>query len=237
MLRRVVEIDTPMQPDDFRGLEACLSEAEAALTPATDEQRISYLSALMTTLPISTLDDETARGTRWRVYHSALGDMPAAVLADACRKIAKTHIWFPKPAEIRDAAKDAWAERIKTLSRLKALRNLKIEVRATPQPGTRTPKEIEKIDRLVKTAFRLPDGNRYPDHPGAEYPTFTDGLDAVVSLVERELPGFSWQVGTNGPDATPFGWVGRGYEASHLAATPTLALLLAFLTAMEEKGQ
>ena len=81
------------------------------------------------------------------------------------------------------------------------------------------------------------DGNRYPDHPGSEYPTFTDGLDAVVSLVERELPGFSWQVGTNGPDATPFGWVGRGYEASHLAATPTLALLLAFLAAMEEKGE
>lgn len=157
MLRRVVEIETPMGAGDFSGLEACIAEAESSLAPASDEQRISYLSALMTTLPLSALDDETARTTRWKVYHSALGDIPAAVLADACRKIAKTHTWFPKPAEIREAAKDAWAERIKTLSRLKALKNLRIEVRAPHKPGTRSPEEIARIDNLVSSAFKRPD--------------------------------------------------------------------------------
>ena len=67
-------------------------------------------------------------------------------------------------------------------------------------------------------------------------PAFTASIDACVSLIERELPGFLWRIGTDGPDDAPFGWVGRDDEAGHLAATPTLALLLAFLTAMKEKS-
>lgn len=152
MLRRVVEIDTPMGPGDFAGLEASLAEAEAALVPATDDQRIAYLSALMTTLPLSTLDDETARNVRWKVYHSALGDMPAAVLAEACRKIAKTHTWFPKPAELRAAASQAWGERIRMVSRLRALKTLKIEVRG--HRDKRTPEEIARVEGLLRGLAR-----------------------------------------------------------------------------------
>jgi hypothetical protein len=35
----------------------------------------------------------------------------------------------------------------------------------------------------------MTDEGRFPDHPGAQYPSFTESLDAVVSLIERELPG------------------------------------------------
>ncbi|MBX3504432.1 MAG: hypothetical protein KF895_03060 [Parvibaculum sp.] len=66
-------------------------------------------------------------------------------------------------------------------------------------------------------------------------PNYTASLDATISLIERELPGFSWRVGTDGPGDAPFGWVGRDDEVGHLAATPALALLLAFLTAIKDR--
>lgn len=65
-------------------------------------------------------------------------------------------------------------------------------------------------------------------------PTYTASIDAAVALVERCLPGWSWEVmpgsGTvfNGdPDA--------GTQA--FAATPAIALCLALLRALSERQQ
>lgn len=61
-------------------------------------------------------------------------------------------------------------------------------------------------------------------------PAYTASLDAVVSLIERELPGHGWFVDSaNCAGVHEFGGpVQRGN-------TPALALLLAFLTAMKER--
>lgn len=78
------------------------------------------------------------------------------------------------------------------------------------------------------------EGDRYPDHPGSEYPALTESLDAAVALVEKALPGCHWEVTTTGwkPGATimwrpltPWGSQGA------YAPTPAIALILALLRA------
>jgi hypothetical protein len=68
-------------------------------------------------------------------------------------------------------------------------------------------------------------------------PAYTASLDAVVSLIERELPSYRWQCGNDGPGISAFGFVGRDDEPAHLGETPALALLLAALTAIKERDE
>jgi hypothetical protein len=82
---------------------------------------------------------------------------------------------------------------------------------------------------------------------------YTASLDAAIALVERTLPGAEWYVWNNahdqnnvkrGPGATLWHdslaelhdgtWSGGD---AHLAATPALALLIALLEALSDKGE
>ena len=40
------------------------------------------------------------------------------------------------------------------------------------------------------------EGNMFPDHYGSMLPSVTESLDAITALIERELPGWAWKVGT-----------------------------------------
>lgn len=74
-------------------------------------------------------------------------------------------------------------------------------------------------------------------------PTYTASLDAALALVERVLPGCVWVVGQDwGAILTPRGarasiGYGKIDIADVYAPTPTLALILALLRAMEAQAQ
>ncbi|MDR3448190.1 MAG: hypothetical protein P4M15_00300 [Alphaproteobacteria bacterium] len=71
---------------------------------------------------------------------------------------------------------------------------------------------------------------------------YTGSLDCIVSLIERELPGQSWNVGWSNPeilglDIPGFANCGDDDYGTSEAATPTLALCAAFCTAMAAKSE
>lgn len=107
-------------------------------------------------------------------------------------------------------------------------------VRGLDGPDREVDRDVHVL--LVGPVIDFPLSGPWQENGIAAVPAYTASLDAVVALIERELPGFLWRIGTDGPDDAPFGWVGRDDEAGHLAATPTLAILLAFLTARNEKS-
>lgn len=98
-----------------------------------------------------------------------------------------------------------------------------------------------EVDDLIGAAvFRTePVG---PFSPGSKVdkrlPRYTASLDAVIALVERELPGWHWNVGEfptvraqlAQPVETKFG-PGIGIRADTTGATPAIALCLALLRA------
>lgn len=116
-----------------------------------------------------------------------------------------------------------------------------------------------EIDALICERFDLPKcelPDCYPDimlriinrvKAGGEdgcIPRYTESLDAVVGLIERELPGWAWNVERfprvraqiAEPIMTKFGpGIGVRAEATD-TATPALALLLAFLRAHEAQS-
>lgn len=71
------------------------------------------------------------------------------------------------------------------------------------------------------------------------HPTFTASLDAVVALVERELPGWGWLVATRDDDYSASVWA-PGYRFDPLGSghgkTAALALLRAFLRAKQAQN-
>lgn len=78
------------------------------------------------------------------------------------------------------------------------------------------------------------EGNMFPEHPGAIWPSVTDSLDTITALIEQELPGHSWRTG-NLPSRRGFAFLGTS-KAEHVAATPALALCAAFCRAMAERA-
>jgi len=149
---RVVLVDTPMTPEAYRGLEGTITEVEAALQPASLEQRMVHLASLLTVFPMQDLG-EGGNDRRWDVYHKALGDMPADILEFGCEQVAKASTFFPKPVEIRQAAMPRWERRITVLTNLKALRDMKVQVRETSQPEP-TPEERQRVRSLLANAFK-----------------------------------------------------------------------------------
>lgn len=83
-------------------------------------------------------------------------------------------------------------------------------------------------------------GDRYPDHPESEYPSFTESLDAALALAERVLPDWAWEIrldrGGASVQAAPVWWM-EGLAApdeggvSCDGKTPALALCIAILKA------
>ncbi len=79
-------------------------------------------------------------------------------------------------------------------------------------------------------------------------PFYTSSLDAVVALVEMELPDWRWHVAKRGYDNGAYqdgkagAWLdspfssGFGMNAKAFAPTPALALLLVFLRAKESQS-
>lgn len=150
---RIVWLDTPMQGDDWRGLEEAITATEAALQPATQDQRLAILGELLTAFPMPDLGDGKLDQVRWGVYHKALGDLPAGVLREACEALMRTTTFFPKPVEIRDAAKVPLARIIKQKTRLSALKSMKICVRAHEEKEA-TPEARARREAVVAAAVR-----------------------------------------------------------------------------------
>jgi hypothetical protein len=115
-------------------------------------------------------------------------------------------------------------------------------------------KPCRKVDAGIAIQF---DGWKIPSsHPGGlcdpstpnhvsfgGWPHYTASLDAVVELVEREMPGVSWSVGDAGPhvpgysaeireDAPEDG--DRWRTKAQYSDIPAVALLLALIEAKEE---
>ena len=87
-------------------------------------------------------------------------------------------------------------------------------------------------DRPMPHLWVGPDGSREMASP----PHWTGSLDAVVALIERELPGALWYV-DRGPVRPMAGLqaAGDGPPWFFYAATPALALLAATLRALARK--
>ena len=93
-------------------------------------------------------------------------------------------------------------------------------------------------------------GSSYERHDPRMLPArfkLTASLDAVVSLIERELPGKHWSISKSYGPHSPMRSFGDGDFAAKCGSwgaqkraehdAPTLALLLAFLTVMKERVQ
>ena len=121
--------------------------------------------------------------------------------------------------------------------------------------GTQGNEEMTGLDTLIERVRGLTGPDREVDAVVFEFfgglswvvpPAYTASLDATASLIERELPGYSW--GTQ-KTISGLGFATITRADSHhnwfhgccsfcrtaTAETPTLALLLAFLTAIKER--
>lgn len=105
------------------------------------------------------------------------------------------------------------------------------------------------IARAIGWTFQKMKGDRheYWRKPGAteyymrsELPELTNSLDAITSLIERELPhAWSARNGRSGDSATARAllWIDGTPDRSGHGATVALALCAAFCRAMAEKGE
>lgn len=98
-----------------------------------------------------------------------------------------------------------------------------------------------EIERQI---FEMFDSELYKaQFPALRVPTYTVSLDAVVDLIERELPcciNTHWCPESELCNARLVNWRWTWADNSTVyaeAKTLPLALLLAFLTAMKEKGE
>ena len=82
-------------------------------------------------------------------------------------------------------------------------------------------------------------GKRWP-HTMATVASYTDSLDAITALIERELPGWRWKAGRAEFHcwATIYGGAGEGpvFSAVSVQGCAALALCAAFCRAMAEKA-
>ncbi len=69
-------------------------------------------------------------------------------------------------------------------------------------------------------------------------PSYTASLDAVVALIEKRLPDGLWDVNGYGAAIVYPKWITGDVDTKYAetASSPALALLLAFLTAVEGEG-
>lgn len=84
------------------------------------------------------------------------------------------------------------------------------------------------------------DGEVFPDHEGALYPSLLQSLDTVVSLIEQKLPGCKWLVvgyGGEKPDEAAIKFDERFHRIDASAHSPTRALLAACLRAIQAQAE
>ena len=76
-------------------------------------------------------------------------------------------------------------------------------------------------------------GDRFPDHPGSEYPSFTESLDAALALAERKGFGdcFDIQIRPGTARVSRFADGRAVWMVTPDCATPALALCIAILKA------
>lgn len=74
-------------------------------------------------------------------------------------------------------------------------------------------------------------------------PRYSASIDAVVALIEREMPGWYHGYHTSGGGAyegciysPDYNGMGTGISAERMGASPAIALLLAFLRAIEARA-
>lgn len=67
-------------------------------------------------------------------------------------------------------------------------------------------------------------------------PQYTASIDAALALVERCLPGWSWNIGHDANDELHATLWHGVTEHDEYAATAPLAIILALLTAMQEQN-
>lgn len=96
-----------------------------------------------------------------------------------------------------------------------------------------------RLDGWYETVYShgeclMVNGDRYPDHPESEYPSFTESLDAALALAERVLPGWVWMVESH-RDGRATAWLSEfnayGEGEQVLGNSPALALCIAILKA------
>lgn len=102
-------------------------------------------------------------------------------------------------------------------------------------------------EELGDEAFRLKAAAWPPFAPGSKIdkgiPAYTTSIDAIVALIERKLPGWSWGVQSyHGDKDGPLGMLiysnGVDYaEASGSRPTPALALSLALCRALQAQQE
>lgn len=87
-----------------------------------------------------------------------------------------------------------------------------------------------EVDALIHTATNAPlrEGLRF-----GRVPAYTASLDATVALCERVLPGYDWIVGHTNGGLTIHAQVGQNEMV--FGETPAIALLIAILTAKEDR--
>ncbi len=92
-------------------------------------------------------------------------------------------------------------------------------------------------EALVGPVIRFPLSGPWQANGISAVPAYTASLDAVVALIEKELPDALWDVNGYGAASIAPRWLaGKKHTLSETGTSPALALLLAFLTAMKEKG-
>lgn len=69
-----------------------------------------------------------------------------------------------------------------------------------------------------------------------EVPRWSASIDAVVELIRREMPGAEWSISATGLAEIAAAYV-PGCRCGWTAPTPALALLLAFLRAMQARQE
>ena len=94
-------------------------------------------------------------------------------------------------------------------------------------------REVLVVDRVARWVDEW-DGRRWRE---AELPALTASIDAALALVERERPGWVWNL-SDGDNHGPFAFVHKPDNKNpvgSMAANPTIALLIALLRSEPDK--
>lgn len=108
------------------------------------------------------------------------------------------------------------------------LADLLARVKAANGPDRKIDFAVEEIESIIINPHLVPN--------------YTASIDACVSLVERVLPGWIWQINSPATKAdAAYAWIAErladGSTFSSLGDTPCFALLAAILSALLAKDQ
>jgi hypothetical protein len=100
---------------------------------------------------------------------------------------------------------------------------------------------LQKMRGDAKPYWRKPGETKFYTRELSGPPAYTSSIDDITALIQRELPGWDWQVASKREDrdgcpAHVHGVFDRELLREGCAATPALALCAAFCRAMAEKA-